>query len=263
MRRLIILLSAAFAAGLLAPYLPTEAAADDVRLRADPWCPFNCAPGDAMPGYAVEIAAAALAASGHQVDYRIMPWARTLQDTQQGLVDGALGVSHEEAQPLGLVLSPLMGYSQACFFVPKDAAWHFTDMDSLKSRTLGVILGYGFGDKRLADYVEANKADQTRIRFIGGDDAVETNLDLLLKGRVSTIVDNGDVIRYEILHRNLRDKIAEAGCLDSKTKLYIGFSPANTSSAQYAEALRVGLKRMRADGSLKKILDRYGLRDWQ
>jgi len=263
MRRLIILLSAVFAAGLSAIASVPDAAANVVRLRANPWCPFNCAPGDAMPGYAVEIASAALAASGDLIDYQIMPWARTLQDTQQGLVDGALGVSHEEAQPLGLVLSPLLGYSQACFFVPKDAGWHFTDMESLKSRTLGVILGYGFGDKRLADYVDANKADQSRIRFIGGDAAVDTNLDLLLKGRVSTIVDNGDVIRYEILHRNLRDKIDEAGCLDSRTKLYIGFSPANTNSTAYAEALRVGLKRMRADGSLKKILDRYGLRDWQ
>jgi polar amino acid transport system substrate-binding protein len=263
MRRLFILLSAVFAAGISAITLESDAAADVVRLRADPWCPFNCGPEDAMPGYAVEIAAAALAAAGHEIDYRIMPWARALKDTQQGLVEAALGVSEEEATPLHLILSPLLGLSQACFFVQKGNDWHLTDVKSLKSQTLGVILGYGFGDKRLADYVEANKADQTRIRFVGGDDAVETNLDLLLKGRVSVIVDNADVIRYEILHRELRDKVAEAGCLDSKTRLYIGFSPANSSSAEYAEALRVGLKRMRADGSLKKILDRYGLRDWQ
>ena len=239
------------------------APADVVRLRADPWCPFNCQPGAAMPGYGVEIATAALAAAGHEVDYAIMPWARTLQETQRGRVDGALAVSEPEADPLGLILGPLMGYAQACFFVAKDSAWRFTGFDSLKTQTLGIILGYGFGDQRLADYVEANRADPSRIRVIGGDAAVETNIDLLVKGRVTAIVDNGDVIRYDIQHSGLGAKIAEAGCLDSRTRLYIGFSPANANSATYAAALDVGVKRLRATGALKRILARYGLKDWQ
>jgi polar amino acid transport system substrate-binding protein len=259
MHRLILALSALLGGVILAP----AASADVVRLRADPWCPFNCQPGATLPGYGVEIATAALAAAGHQVDYAIMPWARTLQETRRGRVDGALAVSKTEANPLGLILGPVMGYAQACFFAAKGSNWRFTGIESLKTRTLGVILGYGFGDKGLAKYVETNKADRNRIRFIGGETAVETNLDLLVKGRVTAIVENGDVIRYQIQHSGLGAKIAEAGCLEGRTRLYIGFSPANTSSVKYAADLDLGMKRLRDSGALRKILARYGLKDWQ
>jgi len=59
---------------LLALWLPVGGHGATVSLRADFWCPFNCEPDAARPGFMVEIAPYALGSKyGHTVDYQIMP----------------------------------------------------------------------------------------------------------------------------------------------------------------------------------------------
>ena len=47
-------------AGAVSQTWTTAATAETVTLRADVWCPFNCEPDAASPGYMIEIAKAAL-----------------------------------------------------------------------------------------------------------------------------------------------------------------------------------------------------------
>jgi ABC-type amino acid transport substrate-binding protein len=78
--------------GLAAP----AALADTIRLRADAYCPTNCAPDAARPGYAVEIAREVFEAAGHEVEYDLLAWPRAIADAQAGLYDGVIGAAAEE-----------------------------------------------------------------------------------------------------------------------------------------------------------------------
>lgn len=61
-----------------------------MSLRADFWCPFNCEPDAARPGFMVEIAQYALGKYGHTVDYQIMPWNRAIKEVRAGKIDGVI-----------------------------------------------------------------------------------------------------------------------------------------------------------------------------
>jgi polar amino acid transport system substrate-binding protein len=50
------------------------ARADTITLHADEWCPYNCAPGSGMPGYAVEVAREVFEQAGHRLDYGLLSW---------------------------------------------------------------------------------------------------------------------------------------------------------------------------------------------
>ncbi|MNT92496.1 hypothetical protein D3C72_2337940 [compost metagenome] len=45
--------------------------------------------------------------------------------------------------------------------------------------------------------------------------------------------------------------------------LYVSFSPANPKSPQYAALITKGISELRQSGELKKILDKYGVLDWE
>lgn len=68
----------------IGPLLVSSARADVIELRADPWCPFNCTPGSAAPGFMVELTREALAPFGHEVRYAQLNWSRSLVQVRSG-----------------------------------------------------------------------------------------------------------------------------------------------------------------------------------
>jgi len=74
--------------------------ADVVTLRADEWCPYNCAPGSHQPGFAIEIAQRAFEPIGATVDYQTMTWSRALVEVRRGVYDGAVAATKFEAPRL-------------------------------------------------------------------------------------------------------------------------------------------------------------------
>lgn len=69
---------------LLALLLTEKSIGDEITLRADEWCPYNCAPDADKKGFMVDIATAVFEEAGHKVDYKLMPWARAVADTKEG-----------------------------------------------------------------------------------------------------------------------------------------------------------------------------------
>ena len=59
------------------------------------------------------------------------------------------------------------------------------------------------------------------------------------------------------------DEITEIGGSLSATAHYIGFSPENPKSEEYARILDQGMRELRASGELEKILQKYGMSDWK
>jgi polar amino acid transport system substrate-binding protein len=71
--------------------------AETITLVADEWCPYNCAPGDAKPGFLIEIARRIFEPAGFGVDYKIVPWARAIRDARAGRYTAIVGAIRSEA----------------------------------------------------------------------------------------------------------------------------------------------------------------------
>lgn len=245
---------------LLALCVSLPAAAATVTLRADVWYPMNGEPGSDKPGYMVEIAQAAFKTGGHSVDYATLPWERTLKMVREGQFDCAIGAYKEDAPDFVYPDEPL-GMDQSFFWVKRDDAWRFQGHDSLKGRSLGLVGGYAY-DEDFSKFLEANKAT-VNVQTVNADNALEQNIKKLLAGRVQTLVESPAVMDAKLADMKLSGQAIPAGALTEPVPMYIACSPAKDSSKEYARLLSEGVRRLRASGELKAILEKYGLKDWR
>ena len=234
--------------------------ADDIVIAADEWCPYNCVPGSDKPGYMIEIAERAFTAAGHRIIYKVLPWSRTIYDARQGIIDGAVGAGRKEVPELIFSDSEL-GLAENVFFVEKDSAWYFQTIDSLRGYKIGLIKDYSYGGF-LAQFTDHFLGQNESVQVSAGNDALLRNIKMLLSGRLDIVIEDRSVFRSAASDLGETSKLKAAGVFGTE-KLYIGFSPKNKNSHEYARILSTAIQLYRADGSLDTILKKYGLTDWQ
>lgn len=238
-----------------------SAQAATITLVADEWCPYNCEPGSAKPGYMIEVAQKAFAEAGHTIDYRNMPWSRAVAESRAGKFDGIVGAAPGDAEDF-VFPSNSLGSSSAVFWVNKGEAWKYAGMASLDAISLGTIRDYSYGDD-LDAYVEKNEKDAKRVQIASGDNALDMNFKKLAAKRIGTLVEDRNVAEYFIADSGQAGKFAAAGEVAEPDPLYIAFSPASKDGKAYAKILSDGVQKLRESGELGKILSKYGLSDWQ
>ena len=241
---------------------PLPARAETITVRADAWPPFNGDPADAQPGYVIEVLKAVFEPQGITIDYQTMPWTRTLAEVRAGKFDGAIGASGEETQGMIVPGEPI-GMIDNSLYVKKGSTWKYQGVDSLKSVKLGCIDEYDYTVPELNAYIKANKASG-QVQAMTGDDALQKNIQKLLAGRVDVLVENRPVMAWTVKTMGVNaDDIVDAGSLGNSTAAYLAFSGAKPTSKKYADMLDAGIAKLRASGDLKKILDKYGVKDWK
>lgn len=251
----------ALAALLTGTALAAPAArADVITLRADEWCPYNCAEDSDKPGYGIEVAKEIFAKAGHTLDYKTMAWARALEDGRKGAINAVIGADKVEAADYVFPAESIAVIDNT-FVVKKGSGWKYAGPASLEKIKLGGIQGYSYSGE-VGDYMTANAKNAARIDMVGGDNALEMNLKKVAAGRLDAAVDAKPVLAYKLMKMNLADKLEFAGSVDP-SHIYIAFSPANPKSKEYAAILDKGIADMRASGRLKQLLDRYGASDWK
>lgn len=241
-------------------FVSPSAQADVITLRADEWCPYNCAVDAEKPGYGIEIAKEILAKAGHTLEYKTMAWARALEECRKGTVVAVIGASKEEV-PDFVFPDESIGIADNTFAVKAGNAWRYAGPGTLEKIKLGTIQSYGYGGE-VGAYIEANLKDKAKIDVNGGDNALELNLKKLAAGRVDAVVDARPVLAYKVQQTGLSDKVELINSADPMQN-YIAFSPNNSKSAEYAQLISKGIADMRASGRLKKILDQYNVSDWK
>jgi polar amino acid transport system substrate-binding protein len=236
-----------------------------ITLKGDVWPPYVMDPGEGKNGFMVDVAMAALSKYGFEVKFTNEPWTRTLDDLEKGRTDGVVGIYFSDAAGRKLVI-PVeeIGISINKFYVKKDSSWKYSNIKSLEKIVLGVIDSYDYGE--INPYIEAQKKLPSAAKKVGimyGDKGLENNLKKLMIGRITATVEDHLVMNYTSSKMGLQDKIKEAGSVKPLNKVGIAFSPGNPMSKDYATALSSGIEKMRASGELKKILDKYGVKDWK
>jgi|CXWL01.1.fsa_nt_gi polar amino acid transport system substrate-binding protein len=243
---------------------PTANNPESINIVADTWCPYNCNPKSPHPGFMVDIAKKAFARHNIEVNYIVLPWTTAIDETRKGKYTAIIGASVDDA-PDFIYPSINQGFMQNYFYVKKGNSWRYSGIDSLKKVVLGAIASYSYNDE-IDAYISKYKLNPTYIEMMSGDNALGINLSKLVRGKIGATIESKYVMDYYLLQNNMQDKIEDAGVLppSDKDKLYISFSPKDKKLAQkYADILSEETSKMRASGELEKILDTYGLDDWE
>ncbi len=238
--------------------LPVTAAT--LTVRADSYPPYNGTPGDAKPGYVVEILKAIFEPQGITVDYQIRPWSRTLEEVKKGTFDAAIAGLKADMDT-GVFPQEACGMNRLGVYVLAGNSWKYSGPDDLKHIKLGIIEGYTYSDE-IMGHLRANKP---MVFTVNGDDPLPKLTRMLQAGRIDAFVENPDVVAYYLRSAGLGDKIVTAGDASGAKiePLYVIFSPGKPTSRDYAAKYDEGLRKFRQSGKLREILAAYGLKDWK
>ncbi len=235
--------------------------AETITLRADSWCPYNCEPTDAHPGYMVEIAKAALEPAGHKVEYATLNWARAIAESRTGKYSGIIAAAKSDA-PDFIFPSVTLGKARNCFFTKPDSTWAYSGVASLPTIPVGAIKDYTYGDD-FDKYLLANEKDIKKIDIVSGDNPLDLNLKKVQMGRIGAFIESEAVLRNFLFTKKLPEAtLRNAGCLSEEDDLFIAFSPKLANAAVYADLIAKKVEAMRKDGSLAKLLAQYGISDF-
>ena len=236
--------------------LSGSANARTFTVAADLWCPFNCAPDSAKPGYMVELLGAILVPEGHKIDYKVLPWNRAIRDAHDGKIDGVIAAGEEDAAKLVLHKLPF-GKSSQVFVVREGNEFEWRNADSIGNRRLQVIASYDYGPD-IMRWIK-NHPEQVDVAF--GEAPLQSSLRKLDAKRSDVVINNDAVVRYTLRDIGLLGHftIRPTG---QQVPLFIGLSPKLSDAHQLADMIDRGIVRLRRSGELKLILDRYGLADW-
>ncbi len=234
------------------------AARTEISLCADVWCPYNCAPGAAQPGFAVEIARKVFGQAGYHVSYEVAGWPRCVEDTRAGRFTAIIGAIRADAPDFTFPTEPI-GVSRPSYVVRKGDTFHYTDTRDFEGRVVGIVSSYGYGGETGA-YIAAHGKDSQRIEFVSGDGALQKNFAKLMAGRVDVVLDDENVLQNEIAELGLADKVTLVRG-PSVRPLYIAFSPAFADRGELAQLLDSGIAKLRASGALATILSHYHVRN--
>jgi polar amino acid transport system substrate-binding protein len=227
-------------------------------IAADLWCPINCAADSPKPGIFVELARDIFAEAGIAVRYETRNWARVLQEVRRGEINAAIGAGREDAPDFLFSETPV-AMSRNCFYTRQDSQWRFSGVDSLAAVRLGVINDYSYGEPINA-YLAAQRGGE-RVQVAAGDKALDLNLNKLSHGRLDALIENSWVIQARLAELGRSGELREAGCREPDMPIYLAFSPARADSARHVELFEQGLRRYRANGRLRALLDSYGVRE--
>jgi polar amino acid transport system substrate-binding protein len=220
------------------------------------WCPYTCT-DEKNPGIMVEIARDIFKSHGIDPDFRVYDnWKRLLYDGRKGRVDAVLAVAPNEAPAL-IFPSEMMADAIITFFIRADEDWTFRNVQSFDGK---VVISYDNVDygPTIQPYIDDYKNDRSRVELATGE-TEEVLMRRMAAGRGDIYLEDRYVGLYMIKNQGLTDKVKEARSHRDPDRVAMGmaFSPKFKHATDYSELIDEGIRKMREDGSLQRIIERY------
>ena len=244
-------------AGLLLSLLPLISYGnEEISLGADNWCPYTCSEESQLPGLGVELARDIFKSNNITLSYQIHDWQKALKLGRQGKLDGVIGPYASGAK--GFIFPKQhFAYSQACFISLKKNDWIYQGASSLNTQRLGIIQSYSYG--RFIDKYIQTPSNRDKIITVGGNNALETLIDMLNAETIDVLSDDIEVFRKKIKNSKNLIRYNISGCLP-RTRIYIAFSNADPQKAdRLVKILDEGLTKLIKSGDIEKYYKKYGL----
>ncbi|OEU69151.1 MAG: amino acid ABC transporter substrate-binding protein [Desulfovibrio sp. S3730MH75] len=226
------------------------AANKNITAVADLWPPF-VDPENPKQGLSMEVVRAAYEIQGYQVTLKIVPWARAKAYVKEGVYDIIPNTWKTDARKKFLHYSNSYATNQIKFIKRKGDSFEYDGLKSLAGKTVGTIIGYGYGDAFLNDASFRREDSPNLITNI--KKLVINRLDLVLEDEIAAKA----IIAKE--DSSLFDKIVFGNNTFSGNDLYVTCGLKNPRHKELIDAFNKGLKEIKSNGTYKKIFEGYGM----
>jgi len=233
--------------------------AQTLTVQADSWMPIDGDPADKDQGYAIDLLHAIFEPQT-KVEFTNVSWTVALDNARQGKVDAVVGAVVDEAPTL-VFPSESIGRSRACLWAAKDSKFVYTDVNSLKGLTIGVIEGYTYWPE--LDALIKSGAVKT-VTFLEKDgNPLDNAINALADHKIDLYPEAAVVMAYatQAKHMDLDADFTVKYDHESR-ELYVAFAN-NDKGKKLAAQWDAGIATLRKNGGLAKILAKYGLPDWK
>ncbi len=227
--------------------------AETITIVADKRFPYNGEPGSSEPGFIIEIAIEVFMEKGHTVIYKKMDWDEAVKDTREGKYTAIVGAAKGDA-PDFIFPKLAQAVTNAYMFVKKGDTWRYIGLDSIKEKKIAIITGHAY-DEDFDKFISTSKASVK-------NSSLTESVELLLGSKVTALIEDSYVLSAFSMKHFIEGSMESAGQVGVPEAVYIAFSPVDPKSEGYAEIIDNGMKRLRSSGQFKKILCKYGLKDW-
>lgn len=237
-------------------------AKEKVTIYADQWCPYMCDIKSNMPGFVLEVAKEVLKNKYDLVFTEAAPWGRSIDVVKNDAsISAVAGVMKAEA-PGFIFPDEESGLAEVGIFTLNKKPWSFKDVASLQTLSLGVVKDYSYG-KTLDQYINKHLKDKTKIQAAYGKQPLKEIINKLQNEKIDAFLADENIVLYTLKEMGADNVKLQKKNIDPPGKVYLAFSPKVKGSKEVAAELSAGIKKMRKDGSLLKILQKYQMSDWK
>jgi len=220
-----------------------------VTLVADPYPPYQYKEGGIVKGIDYELITSAIQAVGYDVQVRLLPWEECLRQLEAGSADGIFQITRTSEREKRYVFSDLLRTAETAIFSLRSRTIQFSKAvdlrEQLESFTLGVLAGYSYAPL-IDDLDPAMKVEVDR----------QEDLLLGLKEKCFDLAVMDSGVAVFLAGRLGIDGIERVEGFVVTRELHVAFRPA---CADLIVSFNEGLKRLKQQGGLKRIAERYGL----
>ncbi|MES2818787.1 MAG: transporter substrate-binding domain-containing protein [Pseudomonadota bacterium] len=229
--------------------VPLAAAAETLRLVADPWPPFT----DQRllnNGLATDLVTTALARAGYAAGYAEVPWERAVRGLQRDDYDVLINAWYtDERAVFGHFSAPYL-INRIRLLQRKGSDIQFDgELPGLYPYSIAVVRGYA--------YSPAFDQDSRLLKVaVGG---FELGARMLHARRVQLTLEDEQVARYHLSQelRSIRDELEFLPQPISENGLHILVSRLHPRHRQIVEAFNKAIIAMQEDGSYEQIVQRH------
>lgn len=226
---------------------------DSLTIVTDSWPPYVIFENDTVSGTDVEITRAVFKNMNIPINIEVMPWKRCVELIKRKKVDAILGISLSEERNAFLHYpnSPI-STGTTVFFTRKDPDFSFVNLNQLKDKRAGTILGYRYCET--LDNADLIKQAESVSRL-------EQNFNKLLKGRLDLVVEVDSVGFYTAQKMGISKQISMLAdarfCVGGN---YLAFSK-KQEFEKVAVQFNTALEAFKLTEDYRLILQRYGVTD--
>ena len=230
--------------------LVTPLAAREITLATIDYPPFY---GKDLPenGPMGEMVTRAFADQGYRVNIMFLPWARALEWSRKGKIDGMLGVWYSQKRIADFRYSNPIMPNEIGFYKRKGEKIRYQNYADLKQQ--GYVLGSVKG------YVQPTGLEESGIPIMYVSNDLQ-NFKILSKKRVDLIVVDKAYASYILGQPELHefaDNIEWMAPVLEKKQQYLMLSRKTKNSKQKIADFNAGLRKLKQSGEFKDILAKH------
>jgi polar amino acid transport system substrate-binding protein len=247
MKKILICLSAVFILSIIG-----QAEKKTIISAADLWLPY-VDPEDPQGGFSLHVIRGALSYQGYEVTHKFVPWARALIGVEDGTYDILPDSWMIKERKKTHLYSDSYAVSKVKFIKRKGDPFEYNGLKSLSGRNVGIVRSYVYTDA----FSKASNFKREPVENI------IQNINKLIAGRIDLTLDDEIAVITVLRDKNpgLLNKIEFTRNTFSSNSLYIACSKKNVKCKDIIKAFNKGLKKIRSDGTYKRILSSYILKE--